>query len=333
MVMLLDLFITLAIIGIVTLIALPKFSQYLAMMRNLNHIEQERAIKTIEGVVLQYAASIDPKGRAPAPYTGGGYFSAPADPSNTQLMQLMDNSNIMSRQINDDGKGSRNVRVYQLDAGHSATVPLYSQSGPLVTLIYDVGVMYQTACAFGVGCATAAVPGVSPTFTESVASTWKPTYPDFGGQQFSTYPIQLQKLRETARRLDRIRDGLQTYYHTANLAAAANDLSNYYPPTTAPLGGQNPASNQGCRDGWYPLDAAGGYTTILGTLGLGVNEYGVTDWGGRIEFCRKYDPTGTTANTTLDATPPHYAALRINKNVTTGANPTNVATDNVLLTF
>jgi hypothetical protein len=326
---LLDLMITLILIGIATIVVSGKTSIYRMYATSAERANQELMIRTIGGSLMQYAASVDGKGRLPAPYTGGGYFSAPVDPANTALVQLVNGSNVTSRLLNDDGKVSKQVRTYQLDAGRTATMPLYASSGPQVILTYDVGVLYQTACAKGTGCATQAVPGVSAAFTESVASTWTTVYPDYGSQQLSSLPIQMQKLKETARRLDRIRDGLMTSYRAASIAAAANDLSNYYPPVSGGLGGQTPGANQGCRDGWYPLDSAGGYSSILSSLGLASGEYGVTDWGGRIELCRKYDPAGTGTETA----PPHYAALRINRNVTAGLSPSSVASDNAILTF
>jgi hypothetical protein len=67
-------------------------------------------------------------------------------------------------------------------------------------------------------------------------------------------------------------------------------------------------------------------------MGVSSTEFGTTAWGGAMEYCRDYEPDGT--DTSNADTPPHYAAIRIHKNVSTGGSPDNsVIGNNIFITF
>jgi hypothetical protein len=208
---------------------------------------------------------------------------------------------------------------------------MYFKSGDLVRLDYDVAVIYATGnCGALTTCntnATASVPpGSSSLITAGNYTTWTTTSPDGDAYRISTLPIQKELLKKSTERLDKVRDSLTNYFRSMVLAAAASDTTNWYPSGSSSMAGQTPSTTQGCRDGWYDLYTD---TGILNTVGLSPTEYGVTGWGGHVQYCRDYDPAVTAANT-----PPHYAALRIHKNVTTGSNPDGTTTsNNVVLTF
>jgi hypothetical protein len=71
---------------------------------------------------------------------------------------------------------------------------------------------------------------------------------------------------------------------------------------------------------------------VLAQLGLGALEYGVTAWGGTIQYCRDYDLIDSPTNANANAQP-HYAALRINKSVSLGSIPDATAINNVFISF
>jgi hypothetical protein len=215
-------------------------------------------------------------------------------------------------------------------------VPLYFQSGPSVRLTYDFGALYVTTCPranTSPSCnvnASLGIPGYSPVLTSTNFLTWKTVAPDYPAVVFSTLQIQKDMLKLTAVRLDKVRDGLASYFRAKVISASASDSTNWYPrPSTGlpNLTSVTPLLNQGCRDGWYDLSS----TDILTQIGLTASELGRTAWGGTVEYCRDYDPAGTgSANAA-----PHFAALRINRNVSSALPPdlTTPAASNVVLSF
>jgi len=331
-----------AVIGVVTILLAPIFNSLLTAQRLAYDEKHQLNNQLIASGLSSYAANSTQNGRLPLPYTGGGYTMTvynPADGSSAglALAQALTQSGINPSEINDDGTASKNVRVYQLVQGLTQQVPLYFRSGPLVTLTYDFGAIYLTACAKSDNTCNpnpaTGVPGDSPALSASNYTTWSPSGGDGRAHFVSSLPIQKQMLATTVQRLDKVRDTLLSYLRTQQVTAAGGDTTNWYPNqagTAAPgsLTGANPAINQGCRDGWYNLSAAG--VLVLPTVGLAAQEYGITAWGGAIEYCRDYDPTGTG---TPDA-PPHYAAIRIHANVSAGLAPDGaVPGNNIVLTF
>lgn len=288
----------------------------------------------ITSALLDYAANQTTTGSLPPPYTGASYTSTvynPADASaaGVALTTALLQTGLASTEINDDGRSARNVRVYQRVANLTSQVPLYVQSGPLVTLTYQAGAVYMTACPIATAScnpSASGVPGSSPAMTTGSFQTWNTTGTDLAPSLISTLPLQKQMLSTTVQRAERIRDALLSYLRAQQVTAAAGDATNWYPAGSTSLGGVAPASNQGCRDGWYDLTS----TNILPTIGLSVGEFATTAWGGRIEYCRDYDPIGTKAANA----PPHYAAIRFNANVT-AANPPDAAVigNNVILSI
>lgn len=272
----------------------------------------------------------------PPSYTGSGRTKAVYDPASVSasglaIISALNRSGLNPNEINDDAYASKRVRVYQVVTGLTQTSPYYFQSGPQVTLTYQYGVIYQTACAYSnTTCnpnATSTVPGDSPLMTTSNYSTWTTTGNDFAPQFISSLPLQKQNLYTTSQRLDKLRDAFVSYMVTQQRTASATDTTNWYPSGASSMGGASPATNQGCRDGWYNLNTS---TTILPTIGLTPTEYGLTMWGGAVEFCRDYDPNASAAPNA----PPHNAAIRINKSVSQGIAPdSSVISNNIVLTF
>lgn len=332
---LIELMISIVIVGIMLAIASSAISNAFTYMQSAKRNENVRNMQKLAGGLMNFAQSYN-GGRLPAPYTGGTSFLAvynPADVSaagNALSMELR-NTGIPVNLINFDSAAVSNVRVYQRVSGLTYTTPFYISSGPAVTLTYDVGSLTQTECGVASAC-NAAIPGDSVAMTAANVTTWIPAGTDYGGIVFSTLPAQKDLLRQTVGRMNRLSDRLASEFYTRMRLAAANSAMNFFPAPNnggAPvLSGANPTTNRGCHDGWYSLNAAN--VNVLTQLGLDQTEFGVTGFGGSIQYCRDYEPTavsGATANT-----PPHYAALRINRDLSAAGAPTGTATD-VVVTF
>ena len=339
---LVELLIAVMVIGVITILLAPTFNS-LITAQQLAYYEKHRLNnQLIAAALLSYAANSTRHGRLPAPYTGNGYTKTIYNPNDgsaagVALTQALTQSGINPIEINDDGTASQKVRVYQLVQGLTQQVPLYFQSGPLVTLTYDFGAIYLTACPKNNSTcnptAATGVPGSSPALTAANYSTWTTTGTDDRPYFVSSLPLQKQMLATTVQRLEKVRDALLAYFRAQQITAAAGDTTNWYPnqagaSAAGSMSGATPSANQGCRDGWYNLSSAG--VSVLPAVGLSAQEYGVTAWGGPIEYCRDYDPTGTSGANT----PPHYAAIRIHANVSAGIAPDSaVPGNNIVLTF
>lgn len=328
---LIELLVTLVLVAILFLAAAPLVMDYVKSMRNEWRVKAAQDNQAITSAMTLWARNNG--GRLPAPYTGGGYTMTVQNPSPTTVAEISFNDALAGLElarnaINDDGSTARNVRVYQRVAGLTRAVPLYGRSGPAVTLTYDLGLVYLTECSFvGSSCnpnGATGRPGASPALTTTNLKTWTQVSPDVGARFASTLPAEMDMLATTARRIDRVRDALLSYYRGKQLAAAPTDSTNWYPGSS--LAGKSPAGNQGCRDGWYALDSA----QILPLIGLSREEFGVTAWGGRVEYCADYDPLSSKSPNA----PPHAAALRFLASASSGSPPDpSVLSNNVLLTL
>jgi len=296
--------------------------------------------QSLAAALSKYTINSTVLGRLPAPYTGAGYTKTVYNPADATapgiaLEQAITASGVPLNAVNDDGKTAQNVRVYQLVQGLVKQVPLYFQSGALVNLTYDYGAIYMTSCPKATaGCnptAATGVPGGSLAMTAGNFTTWVTAGTDDAPTYIEDLTIQKQMLATTVQRLDKVRDSLLTFLRTQQVTAGGGDTTNWYTnqaglSVAGLLTGANPVTNQGCRDGWYSLAA----TNVLPSVGLAAQEFGVTAWGGTVEYCRDYDPLAVKVANAA----PHYAALRILANVSNGAAPDNVVPgNNVVLTF
>jgi prepilin-type N-terminal cleavage/methylation domain-containing protein len=242
---------------------------------------------------------------------------------------LISQSRLDLTAINTDGYSNAHMRKAQILSGLTQSVPLFFQSGPAVTLRYQMAAIYNTDCISNTAPTGCTAYGRSPQLTSSNYTTWTVTAPDTSLVAFSTLPLQKQMLAETARRLGKVRDALTAYYRAQQIQQGPNDTTNWYPNSGTFT---NPGDQGGntCWSGWQALN---GTSTILATIGLGQSEFATTAWGGPIEFCRDFVLDGTAANT-----PPHNGALRVNASVSSGsaadANLTAAAAlNNLYLTF
>lgn len=338
---LLELVMAVTLMGFLSISMSPLFKMFMTA-KSQSYAEGQSAInvRLSQGFVA-YAREVSALGRLPTPHSlaASQLYSAPYDPADvsaTAVGPYLVQTRVASQEINDDNTAAARVRVYQRLAGLTQSVPLYFQSGPLLVLNYDFGALYVTTCPRGNASPSCnpntatGLPGSSPVLTAGNYLTWKSVSPDYPAVVFSTLQVQKDMLRLTATRLDKVRDSFASYFRAKTISAAASDATNWYP---GPVSGMpnlataTPATNQGCRDGWYDLSS----TDVLAQIGLTAAEMGQSAWGGSVEYCRDYDPAGTgTANA-----PPHFAALRINKNISNGIRPDNgsPAANNIVLSF
>lgn len=319
---LVELMIVVALVGILAVVLTPLIDAATQMSIRTKEERQRMLNQQIGQGILSYADTQTPFGQLPVPYTSGSYKSAPVDPSITTLVQEITQAGVGLNELDDDGTSGQNVRVYQ-KYDTTIQVPLYGASGPLMNLPYNVGVVYSTYCNISDGtCNSTTPPSVSATLGSSNYTTWAVTAPDFGPYMISSLPLQKQRMGATVQRLEKVRDVMLAYFRTQQLGATAGDTTNWYPAGASSLSGQNPATNQGCYDGWYSLNTD---ATILNTVGLSPIEFGQTAWGGAVQYCRDYDPTASGANKA-----PHYAALRINMTPINAARTAALAPDNAV---
>lgn len=337
---LLELMIGVLIFGILSA-ALTPIMRSVISMNDRAYEERHRLNNVLIGQALLSVASTSQYGRLPPPANTAGLISAVHDPSDTGPTGLAVTSALVQAglnmtEVNDDGRAGARVRVYQLISPPAIVTPMYFQNGPLVQLRYDVGTIYLTQCVRSdSGCnpnPSTGIPGTSPVLTTSNYSSWTTTGTDGPAFYVSSLPIQKMMLSTTVQRLDRVREAMLGYLRVQQLTASGSDVTNWYPNQNGLSAPGNrtvsdPLLNQGCHDGWYRLDDAG--SQVLAVLGLSALEYGRTAWGGSIEYCRDYDPAGMQAANT----PPHYAALRILADVSTGQPPHTLPGNNVVLTF
>lgn len=332
-----ELLIAVVILGVIAT-ALAALFPMMGALGQMEYRERQKSTNaSIAAAMEGWAASESALGDLPAPYTGGGLTSAPLDPASATdadvaLMDLIRRGRVDPASFVDDASVPRNVRVYQRVTGLTETVPLFRSTGPAATLTYQLGVIYTTACArTGSTCnpnASLGIPGQSPVLTAANRQTWDVVDPDLGAVFVSNLGLQRSRLDMTAERMRKISNELVRYFNLMRISAAPTATTNFYPTATAVnLAGGNPATNMGCRDGWYNLDAAN--VDVLSKLALPQAQYGVTPWGGRIQYCRDYDPLGTNGANVE----PHYGALRINGSVSLGAAPTGVAANDLIITF
>lgn len=324
---LLELLIVVLILGMVSVIVSPSLGALAGSRESGLRSHNEMNNRLVKASLEQYAKTFSATGTLPSPATVTGVGANAVDTTNANLLQTVLQAGVIGQEINKDGTSAGNRRIYQLVTGQTENDPFWYQTGPLVTLTYEIGVVYATRCAAEGTCANTP-PGASGALNAGNVGTWTTSGTDYGAVMVSSLPLQKQMLGLSAQRVDRIRDALTAYFRGLQASAPAESTTNWLPG--AGMGGKDPAvaANQGCRDGWYDLST----TTVLPTIGLSQTELGITGWGGHVEYCRVYDPTAGLS----EAAPPYYAALRIRKSVSLGQNPDNTASapaNNVVFTL
>lgn len=310
---LIEIIIAIVVVGVLTLILSQNFAGALSAFSTAQDEEQEALNKRLASVALDYAATVSPTGKLPTPELANYQFNL-ADPT---LKALLVEARITPREANDT---PQYARVYQVATPPSPTinVPLYGATGPAVTLAYEEGVIVATHCRRTEACNTP-IPGASGVFNTTTFDTYTLQGEDFGLARFSTLGLQKLKLARTAENIDTIRTRMQEIFRERQRQTDANSTTNFFPrPAVFPSAIKTPDC---INAGWFNLDS-----DILGQIGLTANQYGFTAWGGKIQYCPDFDPTGSAIDT-----PPHFAALRILSNPSTGGDPD--ATNSLVIPF
>lgn len=326
---LIELVVSLVIMGILSTVFVTAAKQSQGVWLRANTERQHEANRMVIKA-LQQLARESATGELPAPYTGSGLHSAPYDPADTDAREAFLGQGLSNNLINTDGSPVANRRVYQKVSGLTRDVPVAGLTGDTVTLTYELGVVYATACPSNrTNCVNGGVPGASDKLTAANVDSWEPKGDDLRPVWVNTFPFQQNLFHETMRRVNTFINKEKEFYQQAVLNGGAGAADNYHVRPTDPMApnmeGMNPISNGGCHRGWYQLNAAN--VNILELLGLNKAEYGVTAWdvaGNQIEYCNDYDPANTGADTA-----PHSAAVRFKRDT---SNPAG-ASDYVVLSY
>ncbi len=335
---LVEMLITLVVLGVIS----GAIASLLPLIGAYGDIErkQRQAVinSSIASAATNWAAAESALGALPAPYTGTGRTNAivntaSAAVGDVSFMDMIRLNRVEPAAFNDDASAAQNVRVYQRLTGLTETVPLYRGSGPVSTLTYQLGVVYNTECALtGSACnptPATGIPGASVVLTAANRQAWDVTGPDFSPIFFSNLSVQRARLDRTAEQVRKISNEMVRLFNLRRISAGPTATTNFYPDNlpTSNLSGAVPGTNMGCRDGWYDLSA--GTVNILAQLALPQAEFGTTPWGGSIQYCRDYDPLGTNGANAE----PHYGALRLRASVSLGLAPTGAAATDMVVTF
>lgn len=321
---LVELMLSVAVLGILMAVIGPMVSSALMMVEAAGRKQVAVDNQKLSHALLRYASQTEEGGLPDKP----GNWGVISDSSAVLLKAEVQASGVAPEAVNTTGTGLRHVKVYRRVTNQQAELPLYFTTGPTVTLHYDVGVIYQTTCPELSACANSSLPGSSgavvvtgasgatPEFNAANLSSWEVAGEDYAAVMFNTLDVQKDRLRITLGRINRLTDRLSSYYYAR--ARADTRAVNHF-PTQA--GGVS-AGAQNCNASWINLKGS----DVLKALALDGEEFGETPWGGQIQYCPDYGYIATPAGG------PFYAALRFNKNLTTGVAPAGDA-QNVVITF
>lgn len=327
---LVELLITTMVIGFIGIIVSDSIGALASARQRHYNVDQMMKNQQLGDAMLRHAREQSALGTLPAPHTDApsDLNLALLDPSDTTLAEYLSVA-APSVEINGDGTAADNVRVYQRLNNISINVPLRKTHGALVNLRYDIGAIHLSNCPRDDSTCNRLTtngggdmigPGDYVHLDALNYSNYSVTDDDLGLYMFSTLDLQKHKLAGLVAKLDEIAASLAKHKNDLDVAGTYSGDNNFLSPTGASppnLSGANPTTNEGCHDGWYQLNAAN--VNVLAQLAFDASIYGVTEWGGRIEYCRDYDPAAT--GTGSADTAPHYAALRIHTNVSLGSHP------------
>lgn len=348
---LLELAIVVVVLGVVFLMVHPMLSAMLGTQKRALIEKNTWINQKIGDSLLFHAKTNTALGKLPtlttAPYSTNFAIFNPTGTGTADenlFLQVLTQSGIDLTAINTDGYTAGRMRKLQKVSGLTATMPLYFQSGPLVTLTYEMAAIYNTVCRSNTDTGCDSYGRGTVALTSGNYTTWNISTADTDESSLvtvTTLPLQKQMLGETTRRLNRIRDGLAAYFRSKQLTAAPNDSTNWYADPNL-IGasatqvdvadGACAVGTPCCRSGWYDLSQTGANpVNVLDVIGIGKTEYGKTAWGGRVDYCSDFVIDNSAANT-----PPHNGALRILKSASTGSNPDMVDANynnNLFLSF
>lgn len=331
---LLEMLVVVTLLGIAGAIFSTNTSMLITSSNALWTAQQDRNNFKILQAHLDYADTNAGAGSLLDPQTYGDYNNSPINLTSTDaewvaFREIAQNRGLILQNAASDGSPAQKLKVYQKYSTTRA-VPIDGIAGETVTLAYDVGAVYQTQCRIDESC-NDALPSDTTALTAANFTTWTTAGTDSDPLVFSTYQIQYENWLETYSRITTLISKMNSYVNLAILSnpgdAQTNNLN--IAPSGAgalDLSGQDAATNQNCYDGWYPLNDAN--VNILDQLGLTESTYSSGFWGGRIDYCRDYDPALEGEGTGV-----HAMALRIHGVPTSGSAPSATASENRFFTF
>lgn len=330
-----ELLLTLVLLGILTLVLSPSFRALLTA-RDLAYFERQSYINSlIAQSMLDYAetpptydeATVSLRsGGLPAPYTRGGqrvYSAAPAAPLKESLAASVrayslepyaSRRGVPPSELVGDGRVGDRVRVYQVASGVEQELPFYFKTGPLMIVEYDLGVVYMTGCERkNTACNSTAKPPTTAAgdFTLTLANhkTWVAPPDAIGLTYVSTLDQQKKMMVRLAGQMDQLREQFLRYYKAKGVFPTAYEGTNS-------MGG-----DAQCHDGWhrlgthmltFPDGSPPVANDLLSKVGFSGFEMAITPWGASIWYCADYAPHLTAKP---KGAPPHYAALRVDRNL------------------
>lgn len=321
-----ELLISVVILGVMSVAVAMNFASLNSMFR-FGQEERQYAISyNVANALIDHARS-EGKGRLPDPVNFSGYRSAVTNTSinNNPMIDYLIANNVAPELALHDGSASQRVRVYQKFT-RTTNIPVEGFGGQTVQIQFDVGAVYHTNCMLGTACMTSGSrPGDSANFQESTFNSWATSGEDGAAVTFSTQHIQASLWRRTHDRLMEARNALADLKTSRMFQADADSVltENFNPVPSSHS--ENSSRTDNCWHGWLRLDTA---TSVLQQVGLSPQLYGLTPWGGQIQYCANYDPSNSGRTT-----PPYNAALRVHRNVTSGTTPNNTSSNNVYYIF
>lgn len=242
------------LIGLLTVMLAPSMRSFLTTQTLAS---QQRALDVNQKVaraMLAYAETND--GRLPAPYqlstSGINFGIAPTTGTATNtLTPFLSQQGIPPSLFNGDGTASDRVRSYQM-APDTATVqaPLFGNSGPLVTLSYDYGAVYQTNCprANATCNASGQIPrdlgGAARTgnfaLTPGQHASFQSRDSDTAVTFVSTLELEKKKLAAFAQQIDEIRTTMAAYRASGKHRCPNSAYNDPYPDGVYVFDNTNP---------------------------------------------------------------------------------------------
>jgi prepilin-type N-terminal cleavage/methylation domain-containing protein len=315
---LVELIIAVTVLGIVSIIMSPAL-QMLSMTQHNAYIQQQKMLNNkIAKGLLNYAEEETQLGEIPTAYTGDGYASTVYDSTKTTIKDHIVGMDVPEETINSDTTPGKKERVYSI-SNETIKIPFYGNTGPSINVKYQVANLYLSICLKDDASCDPKLPANNNVDATTV--------------KFSTLPLQKKKLTKTRDSLQLLRTHMVDYFRAKQQLAAAGDPTNFFPDPTS-IGATSKATGtaiQKCHNGWYSMAQTYSGKSIAGMLGLSTDDVGKTSWGGLVEYCRDYAPAGGAANT-----PPHYAAIRVLKDLSSGNDPNITAggaNQNIFISF
>lgn len=302
---LIELLIVIALLGVVTKMMAPVFTGAIASQDKSFKAQQEFYNQEL-GKSLVEIASLSTDLSLPSPKSTSTNNIIDYSTLNADEQHIVNKTGIPLNQVDNDGSGGQNKRVYRKLTDVEADTKLFLSSGPAVKLTYDYGVLYSTESGF--------VDGLSDTAELTLANmdTWRPDGTDYGASRFSTLLLEKERLVETGERLKILKDKMAMFFRFEqnNATSAASIIEdNHYPDS-----------------GGSFVNLSTNATVLPVNLGLDQGEFGLTGWQNPILYCSNFDITtysGTdVAFSALNClnhdsgNPPYTGALFVPYNIT-----------------